>query len=107
MLGGTIRWGRRCRLPVYDVRVSQKIAPFSPDDAYLFLTWRLWGPLPARTDATVYPTAGHAFLAHNRALDRRRSGPLWLGDPRIADVVAETFESGMTRGTSMNLVLGW
>ncbi|MDQ6665478.1 MAG: transposase, partial [Acidobacteriota bacterium] len=65
-----------------------------PSDAYLFLTWRLWGSLPAKKDVTVYRTPGCAFAAHDQALDRRCSGPLWLKDSQIADLVARAILIG-------------
>ena len=67
----------------------RRLPHFHPDDTYLFLTWRLAGSLPARKDATtVFATPGHAFAAYDRVLDRRVSGPLWLKNPRIADLVS-------------------
>ena len=72
----------------------RKLPHFHPDDSYLFVTWRLWGSLPRRRSYIVYPTAGHAFVAEDRALDRDTSGPLWLKDPRIADVVAHAIVIG-------------
>ena len=60
----------------------------------MFLTWRLWGSLPAVRERTAYPTPGHAFVAADRALDRHGSGPRWLNDPRIAGFVAESIQSG-------------
>ena len=42
----------------------------------------------------MYPTAGHAFVAQDRALDRRASGPQWLGDRRIADLVGHAIRVG-------------
>ena len=42
----------------------------------------------------VYPTPGHAFVAHDRALHLHSSGPLWLRDPRIADLVAHAIVVG-------------
>ena len=42
----------------------------------------------------MYPTPGHAFVAQDRALDRYSSGPLWLTDPRIADLVAHAIVIG-------------
>ena len=67
---------------------------FHPDDAYIFLTWRLWGSLPATRKKELYPTPGHAFVAADRALHRHSSGPAWLNGPRIAELVAETILSG-------------
>ena len=40
----------RCRLP-----------HFQPDDAYIFLTWRLFGSRPAIRAKGLYPTPGHAL----------------------------------------------
>jgi REP element-mobilizing transposase RayT len=72
----------------------RKLPHFHPDGAYLFLTWRLWGSLPAAMDSTVYTTPGHAFAACDRILDRRASGPLWLRDTRIADLVSSAILIG-------------
>ncbi|MCL5743196.1 MAG: hypothetical protein M1541_04585 [Acidobacteria bacterium] len=59
---------------------------YHPDDVYLFVTWRLWGTLPARAAVLAYPTAGHAFVAQDHALDRQ--------DPRIGDLVARAILMG-------------
>jgi len=72
----------------------RRLPHFHPNDAYVFLTWRLWGSLPAKVDLTVYPTPGHAFLAQDRVLDRRASGPLWLSDSQVADLVARAILIG-------------
>ena len=72
----------------------RRLPHFHPDDTCLFLTWRLWGSLPAKANRAAYPTAGQAFVATDRELDMRESGPLWLKDPRIADLVAETILVG-------------
>ena len=73
---------------------QRRLAHFHPGDAWLFLTWRLWGTVPAHGNADAYPTPGHAFVAGDRVLDRRASGPLWLRDPRIADLVSDTILIG-------------
>ena len=39
-------------------------------------------------DAGCFRTHGQAFVAADRVFDRRTSGPLWLRDERIADLVA-------------------
>ena len=72
----------------------RRLPHFHPDNAYLFLTWRLWGSLPARTEAVVYPTPGHAFVASDRLLGRQSSGPLWLKDSQVADLVARAILRG-------------
>ena len=72
----------------------RRLPHFHPDDTSLFLTWRLWGSLPAHANPAAYPTSGQAFVATDRELDMRESGPLWLKDPRITDLVAETILVG-------------
>ena len=73
---------------------QRRLPHFHPSDAWLFLTWRLWGTVPANGNADAYPTPGHALVAGDRVLDRRASGPLWLRDPRIADLVSDTILIG-------------
>jgi putative transposase len=72
----------------------RRLPHFQPDDCYLFLTWRLWGSLPAKADSIIYATPGHAFIAQDRVLDRRTSGPLWLKDHRIANQVSHAILIG-------------
>jgi putative transposase len=59
----------------------------------LFVTWRLYGSLPAALTDIIYPTLGHAFAAQDRALDRAQ-GPRWLNDSRLAHIVAEAILAG-------------
>ena len=75
-----------------------------PDDAYLFLTWRLGGSLPAKADAILYATPGQVFAAQDRVLDRRTSGPLWLKEPRIAELVSNAVLVGDCERHFYNLV---
>ena len=72
----------------------RRLPHFQPDDAYLFVTWRLWGSLPVCRQRAIYPSPGHAFAATDRVLDRQCSGPLWLKDRRIADLVAQAIQIG-------------
>ena len=65
----------------------RRLPHFQPDDAYIFLTWRLYGSLPTIRIAGAYATPAHAFVAADRALDRAAFGPQWLRDPRIAAAV--------------------
>ena len=55
---------------------------------YLFLTWRLYQPLPKQPDLILFPTSGRTFVASEPT-----TGPCWLSDRRIADFVAETIVS--------------
>jgi REP element-mobilizing transposase RayT len=72
----------------------RRLPHFHPDGAYLFLTWRLWGSLPRIPKPAEHVSAGHAFVAQDRALDRDDAGPLWLKDPRIANLVAGAIIAG-------------
>ena len=66
----------------------------------MFVTWRLAGSLPAQpvrlTDdknrSSVLPKP--SFLDHDERLDGRSSGPLWLQDSRVADVVVNALLYG-------------
>ena len=73
--------------PVPEYR--RRLPHFHPDDSYLFLTWRLWGSLPSgREKSAPHLTPGQVFAATDRKLDRLASGPLWLKEPRIANLVS-------------------
>jgi hypothetical protein len=72
----------------------RRLPHFQPETAYLFLTWRLWGSWPVKAESARYATAGHAFVAQDRALDRHGQGPRWLADPAIADLVAHAIVIG-------------
>ena len=76
----------------------RRLPHIHPQDSYLFLTWRLWGSLPAKVDAhpSAYPTSGHSFVAQDRVLDRDATGPLWLKHSAIANLVAEAILLGET-----------
>ena len=71
----------------------RRLPHFQPDDAYLFVTWRLHGSLPAAPPDVVHATAGHQFVAQDRALDWA-DGARWLSDSRVAHAVAETILAG-------------
>ena len=78
--------GFACRLIVAEYR--RKLPHFHPDGAWLFITWRLWRSLPPAPDPILYSSPGRAFMARDRLLDHA-TGPKWLHDHRIADLVAE------------------
>lgn len=82
--------------PSIMLEYHRRLPHFQPNYVYIFLTWRHFGSLPAIIPKGSYPTPGHAFVAADRALDHPGSGPQWLRDPRIADLVAESIQSGET-----------
>lgn len=64
----------------------------------LFVTFRLHGSLPPHR---VFPPnslarSGKHFVAMDRLLDRRTSGPLHLRRQRIAEVVVSALQDGNT-----------
>ena len=70
-----------------------------PEAASIFLTWRLYGSLPAcaRTAKNGYPTkysAGKQFKLLDAALDKCATGPLWLKNAQIASSIVKTIRRG-------------
>jgi putative transposase len=62
-------------------------------DQPVFLTWRLHGSLPPNRsfpEATL--SSGQAFAALDRLLDEARSGPFYLRQPAVADVIVEAIQ---------------
>jgi hypothetical protein len=65
----------------------------------LFVTFRLYGSLPAKR---VFPPeivahSGKAFVAMDRLLDRGATGPLYLGRREIAEMVVDAVRDGDRR----------
>ena len=75
------------------VEYRRRLPHFHPGGAYLFVTWRLSGSLPAAAPGTIYATAGQAFAAQDRAL-ARHPGCAWLSDSRVARQIVETIRDG-------------
>ena len=70
-----------------------------PDGASIFLTWRLYGSLPAcvrtaRNGCATKSSAGKRFKLLDAALDKCTTGPFWLKDERIATSIVETIRRG-------------
>jgi len=60
------------------------------DDQPIFLTWRLYASLPPnRYFPAAGVTSGKAFAVLDRLLDESRTGPFYLRQPAIADMVVE------------------
>lgn len=72
----------------------RRLPHFHPDDEYVFLTWRLSGSLPKKQQSLPPQTPGQAFVAADRALHNNLSGPHWLKDSRIAQLVADAIIAG-------------
>ena len=67
---------------------------WQPEGAALFLTWRLHGSLPRTVEILRPKPPGKAFVAVDRKLDGAATGPRWLQDERVAQVVADALHYG-------------
>ena len=77
---------------------QRRLPHWVPDQATVFLTWRLAGtmPQPAPALLTNDPHPGVTFVRKDRELDRTPLGPRWLEDPRIATIFVEALRHGET-----------
>jgi putative transposase len=76
---------------------ERNLPHWHPTGTAIFLTWRLYGSLPAAIVQNVQSqklAAGRQFARFDRHLDRAQLGPFWLRDPAIADSVVETLRKG-------------
>jgi REP element-mobilizing transposase RayT len=58
----------------------------------IFVTWRLYGSLPANRSLPAATGSGEAFVAVDRLLDNACTGPLVLKSPEIANIVVEALQ---------------
>jgi putative transposase len=94
---------------------ERNLPHWQPEGASIFLTWRLYGSLPASVvearnklneerlrrskDADTArngcaTSAGDRFRILDRALDRATTGPFWLREARVADCVVDVMRKG-------------
>jgi REP element-mobilizing transposase RayT len=77
----------------------RRLPHLHPEGEWLFITWHLHGSLPhAMYPPPGKPSAGKAFVWMDRYLDSARSGPLFLAQERIANIVAESLYRGALLG---------
>ena len=77
------------------VTYSQRNLPhWHPTGTVVFLTWRLHGTYAKYRIDRERLSAGRAFAELDRDLDRAASGPKWLSDQRIAQVVRDALLFG-------------
>jgi type I restriction enzyme R subunit/putative DNA methylase len=67
---------------------------WQPDDAALFITWRLHGSLPRIPPPIQYQSPGKTFALLDRELDKAATGPRWLLDDRVAQCVVDAIRYG-------------
>jgi hypothetical protein len=67
----------------------------------IFLTWRLHGSLPRGVEQQLAEARarsdGEEFRCAERILDRAASGPLWLKERRVAEMMCDVIERGEAR----------
>jgi REP element-mobilizing transposase RayT len=76
---------------------ERNLPHWQPKRVEIFLTWRLYGSLPANVLAYLRleeSAPGRKFARAERALEKNATGPLWLREPRIAACV----EAAILRG---------
>ncbi len=78
---------------------TRRLPHLYPEGRWLFLTWHLHGAL--RTSQVAPPrkaTAGEAFVLMDRILDRAQTGPMFLKQDEIAEIVADALRFGHEQG---------
>lgn len=79
----------------YRRRLPHLDTPGSP----AFVTWRLGGSLPQeRVFSREHVTSGEAFIALDQLLDTARSGPVYLRQPEIAELVSQQLRIACSNG---------
>ena len=73
---------------------QRRLPHWHPEGTAIFLTWRLFGSLPAGARNNSDVKAGQAFVLMDRGLDRAEFGPRWLSDDRIAREIIDAFHFG-------------
>jgi len=76
---------------------QRNLPHWHPEGRVLFLTWRLYGSLPATFAAlrSARPfSPGQQFRSLDRALEKSMTGPFWLKNERIAACVVESLVAG-------------
>jgi REP element-mobilizing transposase RayT len=77
-------------MPYYERRLPH----WDPEDAAVFITWRLQGSLPAPAPEWDRLPTGKRFVAEDMALARLTTGPHHMKDPAVADAVADALKYG-------------
>jgi len=76
---------------------ERNLPHWHPPGKWIFVTWRLHGSLPREVLDRLNETEKRLNLRFARAeryLDRANSGPLWLVEPRVAEVVTNCIRHG-------------
>jgi len=76
--------------------VTRRLPHIYPEDGWLFITWHLHGSLPhGRYPPAGKLSAGQAFVWMDRYLDRAASGPMFLKQEAVAELVIGSLFKGV------------
>ena len=68
----------------------RRLPHWHPEGVTFFVTWRLYGTLPAtKVELKEDEKAGAAFAAWDRELDQHGAGPVWMKRPGVARCVTQ------------------
>jgi REP element-mobilizing transposase RayT len=86
---------------VTDIFYRRNLPHWQPEQATIFVTWRLYGSFPKGFAAHLHKWRSDPraqFLNSERILDSGSSGPLWLKDPEIAVIAQQVLLHGAELG---------
>lgn len=86
-------------VPPAPVFYRRNLPHWHPPFASLFLSWRLYGSLPseasaARNGCATGISPGRMFARIDACLDKAKTGPHWLQDPRVAALLVRRLFHG-------------
>jgi REP-associated tyrosine transposase len=73
---------------------ERNLPHWHPEGAPVFLTWRLHGTYAKYRRDRNSELSGRTFIEIDRELDKASTGPKWLTDPRIAELVVNALNFG-------------
>jgi REP-associated tyrosine transposase len=82
---------KRGKLSSYERYYERTLPHWQPEGRDLFITFRLSGSLPSHIMSALRASKtkelGKRFREFDNELDKSSSGPLWLREPRIAELI--------------------
>jgi hypothetical protein len=74
--------------------IRRRLPHWQPGGKFIFLTWRLFGSLPAGLKSNPKESAGTSFIRLESALDCTSHGPRWLAEEPIARLIVGALHYG-------------
>jgi REP element-mobilizing transposase RayT len=76
----------------------RRLPHWGRDNAAYFVSWQLYGSLPLTKVADRWTTAGAKFVHEDKLLDAASTGPKWLIEPEVAQLVVRVLHQGVADG---------